>query len=998
MGNHASLHPTEQTLSDFSLGKLDDGRSEIINNHLNECPDCQRLVAEMSSDSFLGRLQGARGRLDPVPVAGSSLAGLSQIAGEPASAEPPPSSSLPPGLADHPDYQVLRELGQGGMGTVYLAQNRLMGRNEVLKVVSGHLIKRRGVLDRFQVEIRNAGRLHHTNIVTAYSASRLGESIVFAMEYVEGLDLSKLVKAKGPLPVANACNYVHQASLGLQHAHEQGMVHRDIKPSNLMLAREGNRAIIKVLDFGLAKIKSEGPIDGALTQEGQMLGTPDYIAPEQIRDARGSDIRADIYSTGCTLYYLLTGRPPFPATSLYELLQAHHSMDATPLNFARPAVPVELAALVAKMMAKEPERRFQEPKEVAQALTPFFKKGGMASGISKAEVSQVGQPHPKQGIAEVASQSTKPATSLAPAAASPVKKSRGTTLPESAWESLIELKETEPVKEPAPVVAAAGSPRPPWMWPAVAVGMFFLGVVLAGALIMRVKTKNGEIVVQNVPEKAEASVNGEKVKLKLPGDPDPVEITEGPGGRGVSVKKGGTEVTGKEVKIRIGDGEGISAGFEPHVATSPRKDGAEAGDGAGEVDNGGFVRLFNGKDLTGWKNQLPHNGSEWTVDDGVLECRGGGEAGRPAVLRSNRQDFANFRLRIRTRYPHAGGGYVEVRISLPNELRSSYGVYHGAWPTTQVYQGVPGCISKIKDVKFGTRGNFTAVKVDPFPVSANEWHDLVIEAVRNRITVSLDGKKISEYTDFDEPYSSGAIALGCPFDSVVQFQEVMIKELPAAGASSQPPAAQGPSIPPFNGKDLTGWDGFHDNHAADPADCVRIEGEELVWDASTYGQIYLNKVYSNFSFKFEYSIPVNGLRRQASCRFRLVEASTFRFGQVDCRINSVACLLLNNDPSHRGDLELFEPEYPWRVPPKYVAQRTMDTEVAAGNWNEAEVRCEDRSIIFFLNGSEVNRVQADKGVVCHPGLHSWSTDIRIRNIRILPLANANPAAKNETPF
>ena len=110
---------------------------------------------------------------------------------------------------------------------------------------------------------------------------RFGESIVFAMEYVEGLDLAKLVKAKGPLPVANACNYAHQAALGLQHAHEHGMVHRDIKPSNLMLAKQGNRAVIKVLDFGLAKVKSEGAVDGGLTHEGQMLGTPEYVAPEQ---------------------------------------------------------------------------------------------------------------------------------------------------------------------------------------------------------------------------------------------------------------------------------------------------------------------------------------------------------------------------------------------------------------------------------------------------------------------------------------------------------------------------------------------------------------------------------------------------------------------------------------------------------------------------------------------------------------------------------------------
>src|SRR5271168_3843517 len=243
----------------------------------------------------------------------------------------PDVRTMPPGLADHPDYEVVRELGQGGMGTVYLAQNRLMGRNEVLKVVSSHLIKRRGVLERFLVEIRNAARLHHTNIVTAYSASRLGESIIFAMEYVEGLDLAKLVKAKGPLPVANACSYVHQAALGLQHAHEQGMVHRDIKPSNVMLARQANRAAIKVLDFGLAKVKSEGAVDGGLTYEGQMLGTPDFIAPEQTVDARKADIRADIYSLGCTLYYLLTGGPPFRATTVRELLMAHFDREARSL-------------------------------------------------------------------------------------------------------------------------------------------------------------------------------------------------------------------------------------------------------------------------------------------------------------------------------------------------------------------------------------------------------------------------------------------------------------------------------------------------------------------------------------------------------------------------------------------------------------------------------------------------------------------------------------------
>src|SRR5207248_3613337 len=193
----------------------------------------------------LERVRDAQARPDsPVPLI-SSTAGLSMLAAGSPSPAPPATSTLPPGLADHPDYQILRELGQGGMGVVYLAQNMLMGRVEVLKVVSGHLMNRRGVQDRFLAEIRNAAKLHHPNVVTAYAALRLGESLVLAMEYVEGLDRAKLVKAKGTLPVAHACNYVHQAALGLQHAHEHGMVHRDIKPSNLMLSRQGNRALVK---------------------------------------------------------------------------------------------------------------------------------------------------------------------------------------------------------------------------------------------------------------------------------------------------------------------------------------------------------------------------------------------------------------------------------------------------------------------------------------------------------------------------------------------------------------------------------------------------------------------------------------------------------------------------------------------------------------------------------------------------------------------------------
>jgi hypothetical protein len=219
----------------------------------------------------------------------------------------------------------------------------------------------------------------------------MGESLVLAMEYVEGHDLAQVVEAQGPLPIARACDFIHQAALGLQHAFERGMVHRDIKPANLIVANDGTKEIVKVLDFGLAKLTSEGQVDSGLTREGQMLGTPDYIAPEQIRNAQSADIRADIYSLGCTFYCLLTGRPPFREEHVWDVYQAHFSMDAQPLNAVRPEVPVELAALVAKMMAKEPGQRFQVPAEVANELTQFVKNMTLEPAQATTELEEIRQ-------------------------------------------------------------------------------------------------------------------------------------------------------------------------------------------------------------------------------------------------------------------------------------------------------------------------------------------------------------------------------------------------------------------------------------------------------------------------------------------------------------------------------------------------------------------------------------------------------------------------------
>ena len=279
-----------------------------------------------------------------------------------------------------PGYVIEGELGRGGMGVVYLAKNVLMNRPEVLKVVNKSLLDAHpDTAERFLREIQAAARLDHEHVVKAYSALRVGELLVFAMEYVEGEDLAKLVRRRGPLPVAHACHYISQAALGLQHAHERGMIHRDIKPGNLILARQGKKHVVKILDFGLAKAVRGQETGVSLTSSGEVLGTPAFMAPEQARSAANADIRTDIYSLGCTLYHLLTGSPPFTAKSHFAVLEAHESTPAPSLTQLRAEAPAELATVAAKMLAKNPASRYQQPLDVAKALAPIIKAAAHAS-------------------------------------------------------------------------------------------------------------------------------------------------------------------------------------------------------------------------------------------------------------------------------------------------------------------------------------------------------------------------------------------------------------------------------------------------------------------------------------------------------------------------------------------------------------------------------------------------------------------------------------------
>jgi WD40 repeat protein/tRNA A-37 threonylcarbamoyl transferase component Bud32 len=290
-------------------------------------------------------------------------------------------------------YRLLDAIGQGGMGQVFKAQHTLMNRIVALKVIRKEKLSKPGAVARFHREVQLAAQLAHPNIVTAYDAGRTGDNHYFAMEYVDGSNLFHLIRQNGPLPVAQACECIRQAALGLQHAHERGLIHRDVKPSNLLVTRTAEGALlVKILDMGLARLQNADDADTALTRDEQIMGTPDYLAPEQAMNSRGVDIRADLYSLGCTLYYLLTGRVPFPGKALTEVLLRHQMEGAVPVEHLRPEVPTGVGIVVRRLMAKKPEERYQQPREVAEALEPFCRDAGGAGEATWARAEDTGEP------------------------------------------------------------------------------------------------------------------------------------------------------------------------------------------------------------------------------------------------------------------------------------------------------------------------------------------------------------------------------------------------------------------------------------------------------------------------------------------------------------------------------------------------------------------------------------------------------------------------------
>lgn len=400
MAQHSPTHPAPSDLHAFLLGRMSANDLARVESHVEGCAHCCDVLSRLEDDRLVELARAAHSPLaatrsdaaTDAPASPESSGSFSSdvqpvLRGEDRSpvahVQPSPADAIPVALRDHPRYRVLRVLGRGGMGTVYLAEHRLMRRTVALKVINSQFTSNRQAVERFQQEMRIVARLTSPHVVTAHDAEQVGDSHFLVMEYIDGKNLAEVVRQRGPLPILQACRIARQACLGLQHAHEHGLVHRDIKPQNLMLTKAGR---VKILDLGLARLGPESRPKAAvlasnpeLTAHNALLGTPDYMAPEQAVDPTSANVRSDLYSLGGTLFFLLTGEPPFESGSFAKMLVGDLRTPRS-LHELRDDLPQEVVDIVTRLLADNPGDRFASAAEVAEALAPLG-RGPEASGL-----------------------------------------------------------------------------------------------------------------------------------------------------------------------------------------------------------------------------------------------------------------------------------------------------------------------------------------------------------------------------------------------------------------------------------------------------------------------------------------------------------------------------------------------------------------------------------------------------------------------------------------
>lgn len=452
--------PSIERLKDLTLGRLAEEDSDSMLDHLRDCEVCQSELETIGDgeDSLIQAIRSPDDASEWIHEPQCDVAVIAALGAIGIGQQSPTVSEMPGFPVSIGEYEIVRPLGRGGMGNVYLARHTKLGRLVALKVLAGHRLADAKMKERFEAEMRAVGQLSHPGIVTAHDAREIDGTAVLITEFIDGMDLAQLVSRTGPIGVADACDLIRQVAVALQYTSDQGFVHRDVKPSNIMLSRSGE---VKLLDLGLARLQEPRHDTSGLTGTGQAMGTADYIAPEQVTDSRGVDVRADIYSLGCTLFKLLTGHAPFAGpqcATAFAKMTAHVSSPPPVLSDFLPDAPAGLIKLVASMLDKDPTSRPQTPMQVAEKLKQFASDANLSGLIARAEIASPKRAPTSHPETKVLSQT-------------------------QSWR-----------RRTVPLTAA------------IAAGFFGLFIGLMSGVLIRIKMPDGSVVTVNAPDGSEVSV------------------------------------------------------------------------------------------------------------------------------------------------------------------------------------------------------------------------------------------------------------------------------------------------------------------------------------------------------------------------------------------------------------------------------------------------------------------------------------------------------------
>ena len=584
-------------LKHYMAGWTDAEESSVIEAHISECIVCEQTLAELEGEpeTLVEFLQGNSKSSDHSqasdPLVGYALSKAKQLGSDHTAPTNDPASTVEKPPAAIGPYDLLRPIGQGSMGRVYLARHRQLGKLVAIKILASRAFRSDQYAARFEREIRAAGALQHPSIINATDAGQVDSVHYLVMEYIEGLDLSRLARAVSTLSIQDVCAIGQAMALGLDHAHAAGIVHRDIKPSNVMLSTSGQ---VKLLDFGLAQTTLWDEASAELTTVGQLMGTIDYMAPEQAERAESVDYRADLYALGATLFRLLCGRAPLAASpNLSPLARLRLLATSSPpaLRTLRPDAPLELEKLIHQLLSRDPEARPASAAHVAEQLAQWSDGANLPALIRTAQQATPVSPHES-----ITADELYPAVSL-----------RSTQPPHRFGRWLM--------------AAAAGA------------------FALAAVVLITLETQKGQIVIESIDANVTVQLSKDgQVQKSLTVVPGATSTRIAAGQYDVSIAAGSDQFAMDRETLEIKRGETVVARVRqlPQASSLTPSTVSIAPAIQEDVD----ATVYEGKTLATWRKELIRDRSLEAIQ-GALEAINAlaNEQERPALLQEFMQNF-----------------------------------------------------------------------------------------------------------------------------------------------------------------------------------------------------------------------------------------------------------------------------------------------------------------------------------------------------------------------